>query len=142
MNAVIKPWLSAGLIVALAANALFSAVLILNLSRFDEAKQQARDSEDRIATNRTELARLQVEVGTLTEKKDTLAATVTDWQQRLKEKTAAEAGSSHAGRQAAAGGIRYGTGHQALGRNQNQFDRSRQEEDRTLSRRRATQGGA
>lgn len=91
MNAVIKSWLSAGLVVALAGNVLLSAVLILKLSRFDDAKRQADEVEARAATQRTELAKLQIEVESLTKQKDALAPTVADWQQRLTEKAAAEA---------------------------------------------------
>ena len=90
-SAVIKPWLVAGLVVALAGNVLLSAVLIVKLSRFDEAKRQADEAEARAASQRSESAKLQVELKTLTEQKDALAPTVADWQQRLKEKSAAEA---------------------------------------------------
>lgn len=91
MNPVIKPWLVVGLVVALAGNVLLSAVLIVKLSRFDDSKRQADEVEARAATQRTELARLQVEVDALTKQKDALAPAVADWQQRLKEKSAAEA---------------------------------------------------
>jgi len=91
MNAVIKPWLVAGLVVALAGNVLLSGVLIVKLGRFDYSKRQAEEAEARAATQRTEAGRLQVEVESLTKQKDALAPTVADWQQRIKEKSAAEA---------------------------------------------------
>ena len=88
---IIKPWLGAGLVAALAANVLLSAILIVELGRFDESKRQAEETEARVAKQRGESAKLQVEVETLTKQKEALAATVADWQQRLKEKSAAEA---------------------------------------------------
>ena len=91
MNAVIKPWLVASLVAALAGSVLLSAVLIVQLSRFDDTKRQAEEAEARAATQRTESAKLQAEVETLTKQKDALAPAVADWQQRLKEKAAAEA---------------------------------------------------
>ena len=84
MNAVIKPWLSAGLIVALAGNVLLSAVLILKLSRFDDTKKQAEEAEALAVQKRTELSALQVEVESLTKRKDVIAPTVADWEKRLK----------------------------------------------------------
>jgi chromosome segregation ATPase len=91
MNSVIKPWLSAGLIVALAGNVILTAILILKLSRFDDMKRQAEEVEVLATQKRTELAGLKVEVESLTKQKDSLAPTVTDWEKRLKEKTMAEA---------------------------------------------------
>jgi chromosome segregation ATPase len=90
-SVVIKPWLSAGLTIALAANVVLSAVLLLTLSRFDDSKRQADEAEIRAAGQRTELATLKVEVESLTKQKDVLAPTLADWQQRLKEKAAADA---------------------------------------------------
>ena len=75
----------AGLIVALAGNVLLSAVLIVKLSRFDDSKRQADEADARTAKQRTELAKLQTEVESLTKRKDALAATVADWEKRLKE---------------------------------------------------------
>lgn len=94
MNAVIKPWLSVGLVVALVGNVALSAALILKLSRYDEARQQAEETETRSATQRAELLKLQTELDTLTKQRDAIAPTVADWQQRLKEKAAAEAALS------------------------------------------------
>ncbi|PYJ81359.1 MAG: hypothetical protein DME22_21350 [Verrucomicrobia bacterium] len=91
MNTVIKPWLVAGLVVALAGNVLLSAVLIVKLSRFDDSKRQAAEAEVRAAKQRTELSALQVEVESLTKRKEVLAPTVADWDQRLKEKVDAQA---------------------------------------------------
>lgn len=88
---VIKPWLPAGLVVALVGNVLLSAVLIVKLGRFEDSRRQADEAEARTAAQRTELAKLQVEVETLNKQKDALAPAVADWQQRLKEKSAAEA---------------------------------------------------
>jgi chromosome segregation ATPase len=91
MNAVIKPWLVVGLVVALAGNVLLSAVLIVKLSRFDYSKQQADEAEARTAKQLTELSALQVEVESLTKRKDALAPTVADWENRLKEMHDAQA---------------------------------------------------
>ena len=91
VSTVIGPWLMAGLATGLAASVLLSAVLIIKLSRFDEAKRQAEAVESRAGIQRAEMAKLQVEVESLTKQKDTLAPTIADWQQRLKEKSAAEA---------------------------------------------------
>ena len=90
-SAIIKPWLVVGLIGALAGSVLLSLYLIVMLGRFDDSKRQADEAGARAATQRTELARLQVEVETLSKQKDALAPVVADWQQRLKEKSAAEA---------------------------------------------------
>ena len=91
MNAVIKPWLVGCLVAAIAGSVLLSAVLIVQLSRFDDSKRQAEEGEARADTQRTALGKLQVEVESLTRQKDALLPTVADWQQRLKEKAAAEA---------------------------------------------------
>ena len=91
MNAVIKPWLIACLVIALAGSVLLSAVLIVQLSRFDDSKRQAEEAEARANSQRTELAKLDVEVEALSKQKDALAPTIAEWQQRLKEKAVAEA---------------------------------------------------
>jgi chromosome segregation ATPase len=91
MNSVIKPWLVAGLTIALACSVILSGVLILKLGRFDEAKRQAEEAEGLAARKQTELAALQVEIESLTKQKDALAPTVADWEKRLSEKAAAEA---------------------------------------------------
>ena len=90
-NAVIKPWLIAGLVIAVAGYVLFTAVLIMLLSHFDDSKRQADEADARTATQCTKIAKLRDEVGTLTDKKDMLVPMIADWQQRLKEKIAAEA---------------------------------------------------
>ena len=56
--AVIKPWLSGGLVAALVALLVIGAILIIMLSRFDEAKRQAQEAEAGIAKVRTELSAL------------------------------------------------------------------------------------
>ena len=91
MNAVIKPWLVAGLVVPLAGYVLLSAVLIVKLSRFDDFKRQAEEAEARTAERRTELSALQIEVESLIKRKDVLAPTVADWEKRLKEMHDAQA---------------------------------------------------
>lgn len=90
-GSVIKPWLSVGLVVALVTNASLSAVLILNLDRFDAVKQKAVELEAASSRKRGELAELQAEVEKLTNQKETLAPSVADWEQRLKEKADAQA---------------------------------------------------
>jgi chromosome segregation ATPase len=90
-GAVIKPWLSAVLIFALAGNVLLSAILIIKLSGFEDMKRRADETEAEAATNRTELASLQADVDSLSQQKDALAPTVADWEKRLKEKAVAEA---------------------------------------------------
>jgi biopolymer transport protein ExbB/TolQ len=90
-GAVIKPWLSAVLIFALAGNVLLSAILIIKLSGFEDMKRRADETEAEAATNRTELASLQADVDSLSKQKDALAPTVADWEKRLKEKAVAEA---------------------------------------------------
>jgi chromosome segregation ATPase len=88
---VIKPWLSAGLIIALAGNVLLSAILIIKLSGFEDMKRRADETEVEAAKNRTELSSLQADVDSLSKQKDALAPTVVDWEKRLKEKAVAEA---------------------------------------------------
>jgi chromosome segregation ATPase len=90
-GAVIKPWLSAVLIFALAGNVLLSAILIIKLSGFEDMKKRADETEAEAATNRMELASLQADVDSLSKQKDALAPTVADWEKRLKEKAIAEA---------------------------------------------------
>lgn len=91
MNPVIKPSLVVGLVGALAASALLSGVLIVKLGRFDDAKQQADEAESRTAKHTTKLAELKTEIESLTRQKDTLQPQIADWQERLKDKAAAEA---------------------------------------------------
>ena len=75
----------------LAASALLSGVLIVKLGRFDDAKLKADEAESRTATHTTELAKLKTEIESLTRQKDTLQPQIADWQERLKDKAAAEA---------------------------------------------------
>ncbi len=91
MNPVIKPSLVVGLVGALAASALLSGVLIVKLGRFDDARLKADEAESRTATHTTELAKLKTEIESLTRQKDTLLPQIADWQERLKDKAAAEA---------------------------------------------------
>jgi chromosome segregation ATPase len=90
-GAVIKPWLSGGLIIALAGNVLLSAILIVKLGGFEDMKRRADEIEVEAVTNRTELSSLKAQVDSLNRQKDALAPTVADWEKRLKEKAAAEA---------------------------------------------------
>jgi predicted nucleic acid-binding Zn-ribbon protein len=88
---VIKPWLSGGLIVALAGYVLLSAVLIIKLSAFEDTKRQAQENQADLAKNRSELTSLKDEVDSLTKQKDALAPAIVGWEKRLKEKADAEA---------------------------------------------------
>lgn len=88
---VIKPWLNFGLIIALAGNVLFSAILIIKLSGFDDMKRRADETEVEAAKKRTELSSLQADVASLSKQKEVLAPTIEDWEKRIKEKAAAEA---------------------------------------------------
>ena len=63
---VIKPWLSGGLVVALVALLAFGAILVIMLSRFDDAKRQAQEAEAGFAKVPTELSSLQGEIDSLT----------------------------------------------------------------------------
>lgn len=90
-SSVIRPWLSAGLIMGLAVNGILSFVLILNLGQFETAKKDAADMQDAAKRARGELAELQVELERLTKQKETLASAVADWEQRIKEKASAQA---------------------------------------------------
>jgi len=90
-GSVIRPWLSACLIIALAGNVLLSGILIVKLSGFEDLKRRADETEAEAAKKRTELSSLQVDVESLSKQKDALAPTVADWEKRLKEKAAAEA---------------------------------------------------
>jgi chromosome segregation protein len=91
MNSVIKPWLIVGLMVALVGNVLLSAILIIKLGRFDEAKQEAAAVETQTSLKQEELASLKVEADKLSKQIDTLKPTAADWQQRLEERNRAEA---------------------------------------------------
>ena len=91
MNSVIKPLLAVGLIGALVGHALVSGVLIVKLGRFDDAQRKADEAEERAKSIRVNVEELQVEVGSLLKLKDTLKPTIADWEQRLKDKAAAEA---------------------------------------------------
>lgn len=88
---VIKPWLSGGLVIALLGNLILSGVLILKLGEFDETKRQAQEAEAGTARSRAAVSSLQVEVDSLTAKKNTLEPTIADWEKRLKEMADAEA---------------------------------------------------
>lgn len=88
---IIKPWLRAGLVAALVANVFLSAILIVKLGGFDESKRQAEEAGALVAKLRGELTKLHLEVEALTKQKEALAPTVAEWQQRLKENSAAEA---------------------------------------------------
>ena len=91
VSPVVNPWLIAGLIMALAGNVLLSAALIVKLSHFDDAKIQADEVEAQTAKKHAELSSVQSEVETWTKRKEMLQPTIADWQQRLEEKTTAEA---------------------------------------------------
>lgn len=91
---LIKPWLSFGLILALVGNVLISAILIVKLSGFDDMKARADEAEVEAAKKRVELSSLQVDLESLSKQKEVLAPTVADWENRLKEKAAAEAALS------------------------------------------------
>ncbi len=91
MNAVIKPWLTAGLFITIAANVLLSAALIVNLSRFQESIRQADEAEARAAQRRSDVSKLQAQLETLAKQRDALAPEVANWQERLEQKAAAEA---------------------------------------------------
>jgi chromosome segregation ATPase len=73
-----------------------SAVFIVKLSHFDDAKIQADEVEAQTAKKRTELSSVQSEVEASTKRKEILRATIANWQQRLEEMTAAEAASAAA----------------------------------------------
>ena len=90
-GAVIKPWLSGGLVVALVSFLVFAGILVILLSRFDDAKRQAQEAEVMTTKQRTELSTLRVEVESLRKRKDVLAPTVADWDKRLKEMHDAQA---------------------------------------------------
>jgi chromosome segregation ATPase len=91
MNSVIKPWLIVLLMSALAGNVLLSAILIIKLGRFDEARQEAASIETQTSVKQEELASLKVEADTLSKQIDALKPTAADWQQRLEERNRAEA---------------------------------------------------
>lgn len=91
MNSVIKPWLIAGLVIALIGSALLSGILIVKLSRFDDSKRQADEADARAITRRAELAQLQVNVETLTTQSNALALTIVDYEKRLREMRVAQA---------------------------------------------------
>jgi chromosome segregation ATPase len=88
---VITPMLMAGLITALVGSVLLSLYLIVVLSGYDDSKRQADEAEIRVTKQRTEFSALQVEVESLTKRKDVLAPTVADWEKRLKEMQEAKA---------------------------------------------------
>lgn len=90
-KAIIRPWLSGGLVIALVSTAVLSGVLILELGSFKNAKHQAQEAEATLGKARTELTSLQVEIDSLQKQKETLASTIVDWEKRLKDKAAAEA---------------------------------------------------
>jgi chromosome segregation ATPase len=91
MNSVIRPWVMVLLMGALVGNVLLSAILIIKLGRFDNAKQEADAIATQTAQKQEELAGLKVEADTLSKQIDTLKPTASDWQQRLMERNRAEA---------------------------------------------------
>src|SRR5437899_676107 len=90
-STVIKPWLAAGLIIALAGNVLLSAVLIVKLGGFEDTKKRAEEIEAETVKKRTELSSLQTDVESLTQRKGILEPTVADWETRITEKAEAQA---------------------------------------------------
>jgi chromosome segregation ATPase len=91
MNTVIKPWLTAGLFITIAANVLLSAGLIADLSRFRESIRQVDEAESRAAQRRSDVSKLQAEVDSLAKKRDALAPEVASCQERMEEKAKAQA---------------------------------------------------
>ena len=88
---VITPWLTGGLIAAISANAVFSAVLVLKLGSYEETKREAQEVIASTSAANTELATLKVEIESLNKQKDALSPLVGDWEKRLKEKAEATA---------------------------------------------------
>jgi chromosome segregation ATPase len=64
------------------------------LSRYEHAKQVARDLDDDLAKTRQQVARVQSELDSLKKEKDTLGPLVEDWRRRSKDKEAVEAAIS------------------------------------------------
>jgi uncharacterized protein YlxW (UPF0749 family) len=90
-TAIIKPWLSGGLVAAVVSYIGFSAMLIFTLGNFEHAKRQAQEAEATVETTRKTLTSLQSEVDSLKKQKEVLAPTIAGWEQRLKEKAEAQA---------------------------------------------------
>src|SRR5947208_2620730 len=90
-TAVINPWLSGGLVLAVFGYIVLSGMLILKLGSFEDTKRRAQEAEAILERVRTELSSLRVEVNSLEEQRGVLAPTITDWEKRLKEKVVAEA---------------------------------------------------
>ncbi len=91
MNPVIKPWLIAGLITALAGSTLLSGIIIVRLGHVGDLQKQSDDLAAQTAQASTDLAALQSQHDTLQKQVDILKPSLADWQQRLEEKSAAEA---------------------------------------------------
>src|SRR5436190_8001908 len=90
-HTVIKPWLSACLIIALAGNVLLSAMLMVKLSGFEDTKRRAEEIEVETVKKRTELSSFQTDVESLIKRKEILEPTVANWEKQLKEKADAQA---------------------------------------------------
>ena len=75
---VVQPLLRFGLPATVGLFVMLSLYLIVMLGRYDEAKRQADEAETRATTQRVELAKLQVEVESLTKQRDALSPTVAD----------------------------------------------------------------
>ena len=70
MNPVIKPWLIAGLIAALAGSTLLSGILIVKLGHFDDLQKQTDDLTSQKAQASTDLAALQIQADVLQKQVD------------------------------------------------------------------------
>ena len=91
MNKIIKTWLIAGLIVGVSGTVLFSLVLIVRLGHIENIINKAEEMETLATKKSAELSALQVELDTLNKQKEILKPSISDWQQRLEEKSVAEA---------------------------------------------------
>ena len=90
-TSVINLWLGGALIIAVLGYAVVSGMLIFKMEGFEGTKRQAQEAEAALEKARIELASLQPKVESLKKQREVLAPTITDWEQRLREKAEAEA---------------------------------------------------
>jgi chromosome segregation ATPase len=87
---VITPWLTGSLVISLISGAIFSGVLIFGEGGLNDAQFRAQAARSSLENSRVGLAALQTEVSALTKRKHDLTPIVGEYEQRLKEKAAAE----------------------------------------------------
>ena len=90
-ESIIKPWLIAVVIIAVLGSTVTSGYLIYQLRGYSDAEKKAAVISAKIEEAKKTKSSLSVELDTLSERKNTLAPLVVDWEERLVERNEAKA---------------------------------------------------